>query len=95
MVHQLLDGGIGVWYQDGWLLRTAASAQPVTLRALKQGRTRKPSAAYLPRPPAREQISLPSPRPARKPVPPKPGPNHPGRRQRLSHPTPLTDSLSR
>ena len=92
-VHQLLDGGIGIWYQGAWLLRTPPSAHPPTLRALRG--SRKPTTARLAQPPAPEQITLPTPKPARKSQTPKPGPDHPWRRQSLSTRKPLTESLSR
>jgi len=47
-VHELLDGRIGVWYQDRWLARTNARAD-APLRARKTARL--PSTAASPRPP--------------------------------------------
>lgn len=33
IVHELIDGRVGVWYKDQWLLRTAAPSVPPILRA--------------------------------------------------------------
>jgi transposase len=78
-VHELLDGSLGVWYQDRWLARTSARGD-VVVRA----RRRQPS---LPeRPPTPTPLLLTEPRPQN---PWKPSPDHPWRRARL------TESLSR
>jgi transposase len=44
VVHELLDGSVGVWYNDRWLLRTPVPSVPPTLRARSKKRT-PPSAA--------------------------------------------------
>jgi hypothetical protein len=51
-VHELLDGSLGVWYQERWLARTSARGD-VTLRARKQ-----------PRRPASQRIPIQPPEPA-------------------------------
>lgn len=97
-VHELLDGGLGVWYQGGWLLRTTASALPPTLRARRRPSARTP-ANTLVNPVNPAQLSLPTPK--AKPSPNakrKPAPDHPWRTQRLTNRPPAgeprTESLS-
>jgi transposase len=93
-VHQFLDGGLGIWYQGNWLLRTPSAAHPPTLRAPKRTSKRTAPSPDLVAPRAPQQVSLPQPTPARKATPPKPAANHPWRRQSLSNRPPLTESLS-
>jgi hypothetical protein len=50
-VHELLDGSLGVWYQDRWLARTSARGD-VTLRARKRARE------LPPRPPTPQALPL-------------------------------------
>jgi transposase len=79
-VHELVDGSLGVWYQDRWLARTSARGD-VSVRARK----RRPS---LPeRPPAPIPLPLPPEEPQPR-SPWKPAPDHPWRKARL------TESLS-
>ena len=80
-VHELLDGSLGVWYQDHWLARTTARGD-VIVRA----RRRKPSQPA--RPPAPIPTRLPLAEPKSQ-SPWKPAPDHPWRGRRL------TESLSR
>lgn len=80
-VHELLDGSLGVWYQDGWLARTTARGD-VTVRARK----RRPRLPERPPAPAPQPLPLVEPQPR---SPWKPPPDHPWRRARL------TESLSR
>jgi transposase len=76
-VHVLLDGSLGVWYDDEqrWLLRTDPSATPVTLRA----RPAQPPRVPAPQLPAPTDASPKPVSPARTPW--KPAANHPWRRR--------------
>jgi len=88
-VHELLDGSLGVWYQDRWLARTSARGD-VTLRARKR-------AKQLPARPQKPQtLPLHQPLLAPQAVEPKPAP-HPWRRYNPDYlkPRSLTESLSR
>ncbi len=40
IVHELVDGRVGVWYNDHWLLRTAVPSAAATLRARSEKRVR-------------------------------------------------------
>ena len=40
IVHELIDGRVGVWYKDQWLVRPAAPSIPPILRARSQKRVR-------------------------------------------------------
>lgn len=86
IVHQFLDGSLGVWHHDRWLLRTSPAEHAPTLRTTPRGRRDRPAASLAPAPHP-DQVSLPQPQAGRS-KPPKPGPNHPWRKQRLSEPKP-------
>lgn len=84
-VHEFLDGSLGVWYQDRWLVRTPAGTSAAVVRARK----RRPS---LPEKPGK----LSSPRqPVSNRLAPQAAP-HPWRRWNPSYlnPRSLTESLS-
>jgi transposase len=84
-VHELLDGSLGVWYQDRWLVRTSPRGD-IPLRARKAARR---AAATQPKP---QRLPLPQPEPeAKTPA------VHPWRRYNpdFLKPRPLTESLSR
>jgi transposase len=84
-VHELLDGSLGVWYQDRWLARTSARGD-VSLRARKAARKARPV------PPKPQRLPLPQPGQAAK------APSvHPWRRYKpdFLKSRPLTESLSR
>jgi hypothetical protein len=85
-VHELLDGSLGVWYQDRWLARTGARGD-VTLRARSTGRRASTAVSARPQ-------RLPLPQPAREVKAPT---AHPWRRYNpeFLKPRPLTESLSR
>jgi transposase len=85
-VHELLDGSLGVWYQDRWLARTSARGD-ITLRARKRAK---------PLPPKPQRLPLQQPEPASRPAPSQPAP-HPWRRYNpdFLKPRSLTESLSR
>jgi transposase len=53
-VHELLDGSLGVWYQDRWIARSSARGDSPTIRARKR-RPQRPKA----RPPAPQPLPLP------------------------------------
>jgi hypothetical protein len=77
-VHELLDGALGIWHDEEarWLLRTDASATPVTLRARHAQRAHHTAPQRAPAPAADStQETPPSPR-----TPWKPAANHPCRR---------------
>ena len=80
-VHELLNGSLGVWYQDRWLARTSARGD-VTVRARK----RKARLPEKPPRPAPVPLPLDHPKPR---TPWKPPADHPWRQGRL------TESLSR
>ena len=80
-VHELLNGSLGVWYQDRWLARTSARGD-VTVRARK----RKATLPEKPPRPAPVPLPLDHPKPR---TPWKPPADHPWRQGRL------TESLSR
>ncbi len=86
-VHELLDGSLGVWHQDRWILRTPRPALARPVRA----RRRQPARGSAGKEPPR-QLRLPAatqpPVPARPAVPPKPAPDHPWRRQPIGRPRP-------
>ena len=89
-VHEFLDGSLGVWYQDHWLLRTTASPTAVPLRA-RNGPRRHATTPTTPLP-------LPLPPTVRAPRrPAKPAPDHPWRRPLKASVTssPLTESRTR
>lgn len=88
-VHELLDGSLGVWYQDRWIARTTARGD-VTVRARKRTK-QKP--AQQPKPP---RLPLPEPQPT-SPAAAQPKPEHPWRRYNpdFLKPQPLTESLAR
>jgi hypothetical protein len=48
IVHEHIDGRIGVWYNDQWLLRTAVPSVPPFLRARSQNRVRTSAIAEQP-----------------------------------------------
>jgi len=86
-VHELLDGSVGVWYNDQWLLRTPPPSQTPDLRARKRNRPSTTS----------EVVAVPrlipdTPKPSTGPR--KPAADHPWRRSRLTAkaPTSLTKS---
>jgi hypothetical protein len=85
-VHEFLDGGLGVWYQDRWLARTPPRGD-ITLRARKRTR-------HLP--PKPQRLAIPQPETGPQQAQNKPAP-HPWRRYNpdylKSHS--LTESLSR
>jgi hypothetical protein len=85
-VHELLDGSLGVWYQDRWLVRTSPHGDP-TLRA--RNRARQPALK-----PQRLPVQQPAPAPQRASTQPAP---HPWRRYNSDFLKPrlLTESLSR
>jgi transposase len=69
-VHEFLDGSLGVWYQDRWLVRTPARGN-VTLRARKRWKESPPqSAKPAPMKPAQQaaaaEKALPAPHPWRR-----------------------------
>jgi hypothetical protein len=91
-VHEFLDGSLGVWYQDHWLLRTTAPPVAAPLRARKSPRhhaTTHTPTLPLPLPPTVPVASPPAPR-----QPAKPAPDHPWRRPLKASTTnqPLTKS---
>jgi len=85
-VHELLDGSLGVWYQDRWLTRTSARGD-ITLRARKRAR---------PLPPKPQRLPLQQPEPASQPASTQPA-LHPWRRYNpdFLKPRSVTESLSR
>ena len=89
-VHELLDGGLGVWYQDQWLVRSKGSqgSQAAVVRARK----RKPERKGPPEP----VVAMPLPLPA--PVKEKGSAAHPWRRWSpgylAANPRARTESLS-
>lgn len=90
-VHELLDGGLGVWYQDGWLLRTPAVPQPQPLRA--RNRSPEPPTRLSARPPA--TLRLPTQPPQSQPRSPRrPPATHPWRRG-FKIPLPLPQGLTK
>jgi transposase len=86
-VHELLDGSLGVWYQERWLARTSGRGD-ATVRARKRGRE-------LPARPAKP-LPLKEPEQAREVVKQK-ATAHPWRRYNPQYlkPRSLTESLSR
>jgi transposase len=86
-VHEFLDGSLGVWYQDRWLIRTSGKGNGAVVRARKR-RPRVPE--RLAKPPL---LSTPVPE---KPEPGQPAP-HPWRRWNpdFLQSRSLTESLSR
>jgi transposase len=86
-VHEFLDGSLGVWYQDGWLVRTSGRAE-ATVRARKRG-------PRLPERPANPPL-LQTPV-AEKPEQLREAATHPWRRWNpdFLKPRSLTESLSR
>jgi len=84
-VHELLDGSLGVWYQDRWLARTPARGD-ITLRARKRAK---------PLPPKPQRLPMQHPEPAPRPAPTQPA-THPWRRYNpdFLKPRSLTESLS-
>lgn len=92
-VHELLDGSLGVWYQDQWLVRGLNGREDARVRARKRG-------PQLPERPASIPLPLPA-EPASRVAAvttdgrAKPAANHPWRRPTLSPQTPArTESLS-
>ena len=85
-VHELLDGRLGVWYQDRWLTLTSARSD-VTLRARKRAKRQAP-------PPQR--LTVPTPEPTRTHAEHAPAP-HPWRRYNpdFLKSRSLTESLAR
>lgn len=77
-VHELLDGSVGIWHDEEqrWLLRTDASATPVTLRARRAKRAHDTESQPAPTATAG---SVPKPPPS-PPTPWKPAADHPWRR---------------
>jgi transposase len=77
-VHELLDGSVGIWHDDEqrWLLRTEASATPLTLRARRAKEPPPPAAQGAPTPAADASPKAASPAGTRR----KPAANHPWRR---------------
>ena len=86
-VHEFLNGNLGVWYQDRWLVRTSGKGNNNAVRARKRGRTQPE------RPPQPQRLPLPE-EPG--PEPPKAQP-HPWRRwnPNFLKSRSLTESLSR
>lgn len=75
IVHELIDGRVGVWYKDQWLVRTAAPSAPPILRARHQKRLRASAIAAQP-----AQLPLTTSLEARPPKPPSQHPwRHPGK----------------
>jgi transposase len=90
-VHELLDGSVGVWYQDGWLARTSARDE-VTLRA----RSRAKALPQRPEKPQPQPLPLPEPEQAPKALKTEAA-SHPWRRYnpQFLKPRSVTESLSR
>jgi transposase len=88
-VHELLDGSLGVWYQDRWVARTSARGE-VKLRAKKRAQTLPVAQEKLPKLP-RNLPAQALPTREQKVAP------HPWRRYNpdFFKPRPLTESLSR
>ena len=89
-VHELLDGSLGVWYQEGWLARTPGRGD-VTLRARKR-------AIELPPPSPNKPRTMPLREPKKAPeVVKQQATSHPWRRYnpQFLKPQSLTESLSR
>ena len=87
-VHELLDGSLGVWYQDRWIARTSARSD-VKLRARK-----RKASPLMPDKPYKLQKN----QPEQSLESPKVNPaSHPWRRYNPDYfkPRPLTESLSR
>lgn len=86
-VHEFLDGSLGVWYKERWLVRTSATGSTAALRA----RNRQPR---LPERPVTPPVARPSPPHKQKASPAAP---HPWRRWNpaFTKPASLTESLSR
>ena len=85
-VHELLNGGLGVWYQDRWIARTSARGDNPTLRARKRAPL-KPE-----RPPVPTPLPLVTTPPAGSQQPWRPAADHPWRRPLKQ--TALTESRS-
>jgi transposase len=85
-VHEFLDGSLGVWYQDRWLVRTSVKASGAVVRARKR-RPKLPEG-----PPQPQRLPLPA---EPKPDPRQPQP-HPWRRYNpdFLKSRSLTESLS-
>jgi transposase len=49
-VHELLDGSLGVWYQDQWIARSSARGDSPTVRARKRRPQRPKTPAPAPQP---------------------------------------------
>ena len=62
-VHELLDGSLAVWYQDGWIARSSTKGDPPTVRARKRRPPRQP------KPPAPQRLPLPAIEPRQAPQP--------------------------
>lgn len=62
-VHELLDGSLAVWYQDGWIARSSSKGDSPTIRARK----RRPP--HQPKPPAPQRLPLPAIAPRQAPQP--------------------------
>ena len=63
-VHELVDGSLGVWYQDQWIARSSARGDSPTLRARKR-RPQRPKA----RPPLPQRLPLPASETSKTPEP--------------------------
>jgi len=86
-LHELLDGSLGVWYQDRWLVRTPGSGATVRARNRARQQLERPPQPALLSPPMLET----------RPPAAKEATNHPWRRWNPTFlaPPPLTESLSR
>lgn len=90
-VHELLDGSLGVWYQDCCLVRTSGKGDSATTLRAKTRSKRQPE-----RPSQPALLSQPTPA-TRRQAPGKTANQHPWRRWNPGFlaPPPLTESLSR
>jgi transposase len=87
-VHEFLDGSLGVWYQDRWLVKGVKGRPDASLRARRRlpSQPERPAAIPLPLP-------QPLPAPAAASAHPMPSASHPWRRSVISRPR-RTESLS-
>jgi transposase len=67
-VHELLDGSLGVWYQDQWIARSSAHGDSPVVRARKRRppRTEKPRLPAQPLPPPSPKANTNEPHPWRR-----------------------------
>ena len=91
LIHELLDGRRGVWFEGRWLLRLPAPDQATPLRVRKTTRARQPRLPLVPSllsravPPTRKPTGEPTVRGLSKPAP-----DHPWRRGFGARPKPAT-----